>query len=166
MLADSLFQAKISPSFLADQYGDNLKEKGVVKVSATSTLWSHCPLIVVVNLKSSLKAFAATHVVNSWILIDFLNYRINPTPYSIRTRTEFDHDHLRSSVIEGSNYSGQNLTELNRRSRNYDMNVVDRVRTFPIANRSEIGSIRIWQTGVTSNGDDYLILKCIEFFDA
>jgi hypothetical protein len=165
MLADSLFHAKNSLSFLADQYGGNLKEKGVVKVSATDTLWSHCPPIVVVDLKSSCKAFATTHVINSWIQIDFLNYRTNPTLYSIHTRTEFDHDQLRSWVIKGSNDSGKNWTELNQRSQNYDLNGVDRVRRFPIANWSEIWSIRIRQTGVISNENNDLVLKCIEFFD-
>jgi hypothetical protein len=119
-----------------------------------------------VDLKNSWKAFATPHLAHSWILIDFLNYRINPTHYSIRTRAEYDHDHPRSRAIKGSNDSRQNWTELDRRSHNYDLKAVDPLPKFSVANRSGIRSIRIWQTGMTSNENNYLVLKCIEFFDA
>jgi hypothetical protein len=83
-------------SFLTGQCGGNLKEKRAMKVSANGTLWANSPLKVFADLKSSWKAFATPNVANSWIQIDSLNYRINPTHDSIRTRTEYDHDHPRS----------------------------------------------------------------------
>jgi hypothetical protein len=130
----------------------------------SSTVWSDCSLKNILDFKSTSKGFATKNVTNSWIRIDFLNYQINPTHYSILTRTDWDGCHLRSWVIEGSNDSGQNWTELDRQSQNCELNGVGVVRTFSIVNNSTVRSIRIRQTGVDSNGYNHLILKCIEFF--
>jgi hypothetical protein len=151
-------------SFLTEKRGGNLQEKGAVEVSASGTEWSDCPLKHILDFKSISKGFATDSVTNSWIRIDFLNYQINPTHYSIRTRTDWDGCHPRSWVIEGSDDSGRNWIELDRQSQNCELNGLGVVRTFSIVNNSTVRSIRIRQTGVDSNGYNHLVLKCIEFF--
>jgi hypothetical protein len=150
-------------SFLSQESGGNIHDRGIVEVSASGQVWSDCDVGVVVDFNSGLKGFATANAANSWICIDFKGRRIIPTHYSIRTRTDYDASSLRSWVIEGSN-DCQEWILLDTRQDNQTMNGLGRVATFSVANSCFVRSIRIRQTGPNSNGDHYLVFKSLEFF--
>jgi E3 ubiquitin-protein ligase HECTD1 len=106
------------------------------------------------------------NVANSWIQIDFRNYRLIPTHYSVRNRIDHDSCHLRNWVVEGSE-DGTRWIELDRHENDCVLRGVGGVHTFSISHSSQfpmIRMIRLRQTGVDSSGYDHLILKSIEFF--
>jgi hypothetical protein len=100
---------------------------------------------------------------NSWICIDFKNYRIKPTHFSIRSRTDYDYHHLRSWNLEGLTDDGK-WVRLDCRTGNTELAGAGAVRTFSIGNVCEVRSLRLQQTALNSSGNNYLILKSIEFF--
>jgi hypothetical protein len=150
-------------SFLTGECDGNVHEKGIVEVSASGIHWSDCPLSIVVDFKSSSPKFGTPNVTNSWILIDFRNSRINPTHYSIRSRTDEDWYHLRSWVVEGSN-NGENWVNLDVRENNCDLTGSGAIHTFAVGNPGAFGIIQIRQTGTNSGNCHYLQLKSVEFF--
>jgi E3 ubiquitin-protein ligase HECTD1 len=151
---------------LTNAHEGNLHEKGIVEVSASGTFWSDIPPKEVVDFKSSLQGFATPNVANSWIQIDFRNYRLIPTHYSVRNRIDVDGNHLRNWVVEGSE-DGTTWIELDRHENDCVLRGVGGAHTFSISHPSRfpmIRMIRLHQTGVNSNGNDWLVLKSIEFF--
>jgi hypothetical protein len=152
-------------SFLTGECGGNVHNKDTIEVSASGICWSDSPLSVVVDFKSNSRGFATTNVTNSWIRIDFRKYRIKPTHYSIRSRTDGDSNHLRSWVVEGSN-KRENWVNLDVRENNCDLTGSGAVQTFVIGNPGEFMIIQIRQTGANSSGNHYVFVKSIEFFGA
>jgi hypothetical protein len=120
-------------SFLTGECGGNVHDKGIIEVSASGICWSDSPLSVIVDFKRNSRQFAPTNVTNSWIRIDFRNYRIKPAHYSIRSRTDGDCHHLRSWLVEGPN-NGENWVNLDVRENNCDLTGSGAVHTFAIGN--------------------------------
>jgi hypothetical protein len=116
-----------------------------------------------VDSSTSLKGFATAPGENSWICIDFKTRWINPTHYSIRTRTDCDGYHPRSWVLEGSTDCSK-WTILDTRRDTRELTGLGTVKTFSIADPCWVRWIRIRQTGPNSTGNHYLNLKSLEFF--
>jgi hypothetical protein len=89
--------------------------------------------------------------------------RIKPTHYSIRSRRDYNGNHLRSWTLEGS-MDGQSWQELDRRDNNTVLNSQGATATFSISQSSEIQMIRLRQLSQSSGGTNCLIVNAIELF--
>jgi hypothetical protein len=97
---DSPFAGIIS--FLTNEVEGNVREKGSIEVSVSGIHWSDIPLKDIVDFEGSLRGFATPCVENSWIQIDFRDYRIIPIHYSVRSRMDGHANHLRNWAVEDS----------------------------------------------------------------
>ena len=82
---------------------------------------------------------------NSWICIDFNNYRIKPTHYTLGTSLYYD-SHLKSWKIQV--FDGNEWHTLDEQTNNNALNGQRRVHTFPIQSQSDkqFKCIKIEQT--------------------
>jgi hypothetical protein len=150
-------------SLLTRTFRGNIHDLGVVTVSASSQQCSDCGVAVLVDFSSGLRGFATLNQPDSWICIDFKTRCINPTHYSVRTRTDGDSCHPRSWILEGSN-DGETWIPLDSRENNRELSGLGCVKTFSTANPRFVRSIRIRQTGYCSASNDHLVFKSLEFF--
>jgi hypothetical protein len=103
------------------------------------------------------------NAVNSWIAIDFLNYKIKPNYYSIRHDNETGY-YLRNWKLQGSN-DATNWIDLDEKNNNTAINSPDRWGGFPLSGIASFYKIlRILQTGLNSNSDNYLVIGELEFY--
>ena len=81
-------------------------EEVVVTASSTySTLYPKCA----VDLQDTFSYFHSENKQNGWLMYDFVDKKIRPTMYAIRSRNyEKGNEHLKNWVIEGSNTSSEN----------------------------------------------------------
>jgi hypothetical protein len=68
-------------------------------------------------------------------------------------------------VVEGSD-DGASWTEIDRREDNSDLNDEFAVKTFAVWRSGCFGMVRLRQTGLNHNGNDFLILSAFELFGA
>jgi hypothetical protein len=150
-------------SFLSREFGGNVHDQGIVKVSSSGQLWSECGVALVVDFESDLKGFATPSSDNSWICIDFKTCFIKPTHYSIRTRTDGDRTQPRWWILEGSNDNKEWIV-LDNREDDEELTGTGCVKTFSVGNPSTVRRIRIRQTGPNKSRNHHLIVKSLEFF--
>jgi hypothetical protein len=120
--------------------------------------------VVDLDDKDFLSAFHSDNKPNSWLSYDFKSNRIYPTKYYIRSRN-YDHHHMQSWVIEGSNNRDENeWIELDRRDNIGELSQANGSVTFPIEQSDWFRWIRLRQTGKTSSNDDFLIISAFDIF--
>lgn len=108
---------------------------------------------------------------NSYLSYDFINRRVLPTHYSIRSRHDGGdtphNNNLQTWVIEGSN-TGSDWVVLDSPETNNYLDGVNASHTFNIQERngSLIGFrfLRIRQTGLNTQNANYLTISALEFF--
>ena len=144
----------------------NPHDKGVVNVISSSTntvahpkcaadLWTNSPYMSVCE--------------NDWICYDFIERRVIPTSYSVRSgqcwRQGFTEDeHLKSWVIEVSN-DGYSWTEIDRQDNN-DLNGKYATANFKISRipSESFQFFRLRQTGKNHQGTDGFRITALEIF--
>ncbi|KAK8897927.1 hypothetical protein M9Y10_000160 [Tritrichomonas musculus] len=157
-------------NYLTEKSGSNVSDNGTVNVTSSSIICGHQARNSV-DLENSQNYFQSAGKLNSWLRYDFIENKVRPTRYSIRTRHNCDGFHPRNWVIEGSNTGGESESEwtvLDSHQNDETLKGTSFSHTFDI-NKSE-GSeefyryLRIRQTGNDSNGENYLTLSALEFF--
>jgi hypothetical protein len=109
-------------------------------------------------------SFVSKSEPSQWICWDFLNRRIVPTSYTIRTYgTRAGGTHLQSWVVLGS-VDGAHWTELDRQEKNRNLNRPNAIHSFVLPTPIESRCIRIMQTDKNHRGDDVLALSAFELF--
>lgn len=115
------------------------------------------------------KYFLTKNLPESWILINFNDHKIIPTNYALKSAGYFEElqgsRHLKSWIIEGSN--DNNKWELVDEQKNFEFLKKD--GDFQIFDIDEEKSkqfkyLRLKQTGVNWEGDDYLAIDSIEIY--
>ena len=155
---------------LTKESGGNVYDNETVKVTA-SNLGGCIGLRYAVEFNNfdkskNEKFFHSSHKEpNSWLMYDFVNRKVNPTGYSIRTRGRCDEYHPRNWVIEGSN-DEHYWTILDNIPRNETgLTGIGVTCYFKIERKNKsYRFLRIRQLGTNSNGSYGLLLSALEFF--
>ena len=79
-------------NYLSNKCHGNVHQKGIVNVTASSIHNSYMPHHIV-DLKNYYNYFHSQNQPNSWIQYDFIDYKVRPTAYSIRTRHDYGRGH-------------------------------------------------------------------------
>lgn len=154
---------------LTAEHGGNVDSKGVVKVTASSVYNGHYPKTVV-DFEDAQHFFESNDKQNSWVKFEFVQRKVKPTHYSIKTRNAGKGSrHLKNWVVEGSNTNFDNdWIILDFRN---DVNLLDGksiVQTFDIQNilndNESFRYLRIRQTGCNTSNDNFMTLSALEFF--
>lgn len=155
---------------LTRECNGNVQDKGIVKVTSSSHYANYYPKYAV-DFNDNQHYYFSNSQPNSWLKFDFIQRRIRPTMYSIKSRHDDGQSgcHLKCWVIEGSNSgldndwkildSRENVTELDER---------DATSTYKIKpelnNKESYRFLRLRQTGVNTAGNNYLSIAALEFF--
>jgi hypothetical protein len=105
--------------------------------------------------------FESQNESNQWLCYDFKDRKVRPTHYSIHAHS--NNWWLRSWIFEGS-MDGSTWTELDSHTNDGSTNSNHPIGTFSISNHFEFRFVRLRQTGVCAQGNDYLILFAMEIF--
>jgi hypothetical protein len=148
-------------SFLTARCDDNVSDKGIVVVRASSqcTNGTHDAAKNAVDLTAS-SYFHSADQANQWISYDFGDSRIKPTHYSIRSRYDGSsgNHNPKSWVLEGSVANNQ-WEEVDRRANNSNLNASNSTRLFVVNHSSEYRSLRFRQTAPNHHGANYLVIS-------
>lgn len=98
-------------SYLTQKSGGNVSDNGTVNVTSSSANSSNYIPKNAVDVKNSQSYFQPGSYANSWLRYDFIQNKVCPASYSIRTKHDYDGYHPRSWAIEGSNTGGENESE-------------------------------------------------------
>jgi hypothetical protein len=146
---------------LTRKHNGNLHTKGIVIVSASSTLANQPWQVIEADWKSH---WVSDDLSDSWIRFDFKTGRMLVTHYTLKTYNYVaGGNHLRSWVLLGSTNENDWL-ELDRRQSTSDLNDRYRVKTFQCKNPGCYRFIKLVQTGKSHCDSDMLALTGIEFF--
>lgn len=88
--------------YLTTTFGGNVNDKCIVKVTSSSIWNGNMYPKYAVDLHES-SVFATLDDKNTWLKYDFINNKIRPTCYSIRSRGDCIYNNPTSWIIEGSN---------------------------------------------------------------
>lgn len=149
-----------------EESGGNISEK--VDVTASSQFMGKP--IFVTDLLDKLKYFMSDNRPNSWIKYEFINSKIKPTRYAIRTWDNMKNGgHLKNWVIEGSNTDRDDdwkiLDERNEIENLNDNNAEVNFQIQTKLRQDELFKfIRLRQTGPNVSGKNFLILSAFELF--
>lgn len=155
---------------LTEEAGGNVDEKGIVKVTSSSTNGNNLSKYAV-DLDDNQHYFQSHHQPDSWLKYDFKKRKIRPTHYSIRTRHDWGNCscHPKNWVIEGSNTNnGVDWKILDTRSEVTCLDDKNAVHTFeiqpPLPKNECYRFLRIRQTGFNTGDNFYFTLSALEFF--
>jgi hypothetical protein len=152
-------------SYLTKRSGGHVIDRNIVSITASSIHHPQSwPLRDVADF-SNQSFFYTKSEANSWICYYFKDMQIKVTPYSIRSRRDYDGYHLRSWTLEGSQ-DGLRWVKIDDQTNNTSLNSQGAISSFSISEsfQSEFRIIRLRQTGKNSSGNDQLIVNAIEFF--
>ncbi|KAH0790405.1 F5/8 type C domain containing protein [Histomonas meleagridis] len=151
-------------AYLTKKFGGNVNEKGVVLISAETSLKSpNRQPPIVADFASSHYYLSLNSKVN-WIKFHFVNFSVTISAYTLKSLPIGPRGgHLKSWVIDGSN-DGENWTEIDSRLNNTDLNHKDAVKTFQCKNQIESSYIRIRQIGENHAGNNIMGVCAVEFY--
>lgn len=160
-------------NYLTQKSGGNIHDKKVVKVTASSTYSEYYPKNVV-DLDRTDTFFEAVNdnKPDEWLKIDFKNFKIKPSFYSIRSGNMHGgkgYYHLRNWVIEGSNTDEDNDWKiLDKRDEVDFLDGKNAAHVFSIQEKLDQNEgfrfVRIKSTGVDTGGNYIFSLSALEFF--
>lgn len=149
--------------------GGNVQDIGTVKVTASSKYMNYYPKYAV-DFDDLQHYYFSISQPNSWLKFDFINRKIRPTSYSIRSRFGDGKGgcHLKSWVIEGSISGDDNDWKVIDNQKNVtSLDDSDASCTFfiePQLDRDECYRfLRLRQTGVNTAGNNCLSVA-LEYF--
>ncbi|KAK8887933.1 hypothetical protein M9Y10_038992 [Tritrichomonas musculus] len=152
---------------LTKKNSGNVDEKGVVKVTSSSVCCNLYPKRAV-DFDNIDNYFASDDKENSWLQYDFINLRVRPTHYSMRSRNSGGKGYKNpmSWLIEGSN-DAENWTTLDSQKNVTYLDGKSLVHTFDIKALQKVNFfryLRIRQTSKNSGNDDLLVISALEYF--
>jgi hypothetical protein len=146
-------------SHLSHEHGGNVHDRGIVSISASSICEPYAPKNAA-DLETE-TYFESQCRPDQSLCYDFMNQRLIPTHYTIRTHP--NNWFLRSWTLEGS-IDGSSWIQLDDQKNNATTNSGRPIGTFAIPHSSECRFIRLRQTGKNASWSDYLILQGFEVF--
>lgn len=163
---ESLFDGIIN--YLSCKYHKKILDLNIIKITSSSVN-KNFPLRVPQNTidYESPNYFQSNNESNSWICFDFMDNRISPTGYSIKSRPDFGvgSDHLKSWKLEASNDNSNWIT----------LDIKDNIQTLNSQNASSLFNfnssdnqfyryLRIIATEPMISGFNNMTIAAIEFF--
>lgn len=151
--------------YLTKESGGNVSDNGTVKAT-TITDRKSLEARNAVDLHNDNNGFISTDVSNMWLKYDFVDRKVCPTSYTIKSRHDYDDNHPRSWVIEGSNTDSESdWTILDVRNNYNGIGGMNVCYAFEMKEQTEFYRyLRIRQTGKNSSNSDYLCLSGLEYF--
>lgn len=156
---------------MTEKFGGNVDEKGVCKVTSSSYYQKWVPRNAV-DFAHRRLIFTSGEInkTNSWLKFDFLNRKVHPTYYSIKTwELAKGNFHLKTWVIEGSNTdrdSDWKILDSRKNETCLDSSFAE--NTFKIQTNLDDNEyfryLRIRQNGLNSRKTDQLVVGSMEFF--
>jgi hypothetical protein len=149
-------------SYLCEECGGNVHEKGFVDITCSSRLLGEC--WEVVNYRWT-DYFCTQNVPNGWIQFDFKDRVVSVTHYALKSHSG-DYNCLVQWILQGS-MDGNTWSVLDTRN-TQDLNGPLITKIFECQSDSSVSEfyryIRFTQTGKDSSGNHHLLLRNIEFF--
>ncbi|KAK8835530.1 hypothetical protein M9Y10_042414 [Tritrichomonas musculus] len=157
--------------YLTEKSGGNVDENNIVKVTASSVDSGTRSPKCSIDLENVETYFISKDQKGSWLKYDFIDKKIRPNKYSIRTKNNGDvgGNHIKNWVIEGSNTdrdddwkildSHTNDTSLNYRSASQTFDIKESLKS-----NEYYRYIRIRSTGVSNANNYYLAICALEYF--
>jgi hypothetical protein len=99
----------------------------------------------------------------SWVCYDFKTRELKPTHYTVRTRQDQNHHHLRSWVLEGS-VDDELWKPLDSRESDATLNGQGAMATFAVTGADFVRKIRLRQVGKNTNNSNHLVMSAFELF--
>ena len=152
---------------LTREYGGNVHEKNVVRVTASDLDFDWRRAENVVDLGSDW-IFCSGYSPNQWICYDFIDRRVIPTSYSVRSmRKGPGNEHPKSWVLEVSDDSIM-WKVVDSREDNSDLNHNYVTRNFELNSPliKAFRFVRLRLTGENHYGNHQLIIAALELFGA
>lgn len=149
---------------LTKESGGNVSENGTVNITSTGNDGFSYSEKNIVDLHNSQNYYQSNEVSNAWLKYDFIGRKINLTHYSIRNRHDYDANHVRNWVIEGSNNNNE-WTILDTHQNDETMKGRNGVHTFEIKKHEEYYRyLRLRQTGKDSGNCFQYAISALEYF--
>lgn len=146
---------------LNKQFNGNLQARGVLIITASSTLANQPEQIVEPEWKSH---WCSDNMPEQWIKIDLKSARITITHYSLKTYNYVaGGNHLRSWVLEGS-VNDSDWEEIDRRQSTNDLNDKAKIKSYKVKAPASYRYFKLTQTGKSHCDSDIMALTAIEFF--
>ena len=140
----------------------NPAEAGLITVRASSVMSDSAPPSAVVG--NEVVRFCTRSLANSWVEVDFGQYRVAPTHYALRHYSSWDSEALRSWTLEGSD-DGSHWRLLSMVENDASLNRRGATHTWPV-NGLHTGVyfryLRLTQRGPNANQHHYLALSGLE----
>lgn len=142
---------------------NNSNIKDEIKITASSSQGGNLEQIIQFDFPNN--KFHTNNKSNSWICIEFIKYKVNPTHYTIRSNNWSSNlEHPRNWVFEGS-LDSVKWEKLDSQTECSYLNGKNLVHTFSIQNNNQsFKYFRVSQTGKNWNNSDYLCFNCIELY--
>lgn len=140
----------------------NPAEAGLIAVTSSSLLLDSMPASAIAG--NEVVRCCTKPLPNSWFEVDFQQYRVAPTHYSLRHYSSWDVEALRSWVLEGST-DGLGWHVLSRIEKDASLDRKGDTQTWPVDNHFAgvfVRYLRLTQTGLNSNNHHYLALSGLE----
>jgi hypothetical protein len=137
--------------------GQNIHDRGIVEVTASSKRETRSNPRVVVDELEGNQGFVTKDLPDSWVCVRFVDGVVKPTAYRIRT----GYFVFNNWIIEGSN-DGESWIEFDRRE-TQDLSVYTTVK-HQVANSLQVRMIRIRQTGLNGSGNRDMAIAGLEVF--
>lgn len=133
---------------LTKESGGNICDNGTVKVTSSSINGDSYPRNAV-DVHNEKNYFQSNSYDNSWLKYDFIDRRVSPSAYSLRTKHDCNYHHPRNCYIEGSNTDSDSDWSILDSHQNYTTFMQPNVTcTFDIQKEKEsYRYLRIRQTG-------------------
>lgn len=152
---------------LSDECGGNVHDKGIVNVTSSSYYDNRFYPKNAVDFTDNKKDFRSSYEENAWLKYDFLNKKVHPIGYSIKSTFENKgYWHPVNWVIEGSNTDLTNdWVILDSRNDIKSLDDSYAFQTFFIQKSCDFYRyLRIRQTGRDSTNDHYLEISELDFY--
>lgn len=142
----------------------NPESSGWVKTSASSLDATSEPTSAIVG--NQVVRCVTQPLPDSWMAVEFLNQKVQPTHYTLRHYSSWNTEALRNWVLEASN-NGINWVTLSEHTNDTSLNSIGATHTWAIPGADQLvpySHFRIRQTGVNSNNHHYLALSGFEVY--
>jgi hypothetical protein len=150
---------------LTTKYSGNVHDYGAVSAIASSEYSTSYLAKFVHDLEQRSCYFCSKQEKGSWIGYNFHSARVVPSHYEIRSHPGCGGEGtLKSWVMEGSMDGSTNWEKLDEQTNNSLLLTGGSVAAFPVNSSRAYRALRIRQTGLNHNGNDYLAIAALEIY--
>ena len=148
-------------SYLLELYHGNIHQNNIISIKSSGDEDIQRPCWKLIESNWS-QYWSSDGKPNSWLLFDFLNYRLNLTFYSLRGRL-WGGNYLTSWKMEGS-IDGESWVILDKQDNSSTLVGTNRVHVYKVENSESYRYFKITMTNTNSGGSYHFNLAGVEFF--